>query len=84
MYDANEALSTAFAATQTALSGAALSENDQSALADYASAFAGAQKMIDENAYNGTVRDFTDKTLEAFPASVLAPVFGVEAPKTYN
>lgn len=83
MYDANEALSTAFAAVQTALSTSDLAVNDQSALADYATAFAGAQKMIDESTYNSAAQDFI-RSADAFPANVLAALSGVELPELYQ
>lgn len=83
MYDANEDLQSAFDSAFTALGGYALTASESDALNDYQVDFAGAQKMIDASEYNSTVLAFERTTLSRFPASLLAPLAGVEAPVLY-
>ena len=84
MYDANEALQTAFDTALAALNAQTLSAGDQSAVSDYETAFSGAQKMIDENGYNELTRAFLQKTYDVFPARLLASLTGVDAPELFE
>ncbi len=83
MYDANAQLQSAFDAAVAALSVRELTDSESSAMEDYVTAFAGAQKMIDESNYNAGVLEFERSTLNKFPASLLAPIVGVEGPELF-
>lgn len=84
MYGANNALQQAFDKAAAAVAGYDLTSSESDALNDYTISFAGAQKMIDKSGYNTVVLDFTRTTYEKFPANLLAPLVGVEAPELFD
>ena len=84
MYDGNQALQTAFDKASAALLKLRLTKNEKDALEDYQTAFAGAQKMIDEADYNGAVLEFRRKVFDKFPASLLAPIVGLDGPELFD
>lgn len=84
MYAANSRLQDAFDTAVTAVSAYTLSASESDALNDYTITFAGAQKMIDESSYNSDVLAFLRTTYNKFPAIILAPLVGVEAPELFD
>lgn len=83
MSEANTALGEAFTMASAALGQYQLTGTESSAVASYETAFSGAQKMIDESSYNSTVQSFLSGTYNRFPASVLAPLVGLEPPERF-
>lgn len=84
MYDANSDLENAFDEAVSALSGYTLSTLESDALNDYTITFDGAQRMIDQNAYNSGVLEFMRSTYNKFPAVLLASLLGIDAPEMYD
>jgi hypothetical protein len=83
MYGANSTLQQAFDTAAASAAGYDLTSSESDALNDYTINFAGAQKMIDKSGYNTSVLDFTSTTYDKFPANLLAPLVGVEAPELF-
>jgi len=84
MYAANSELETAFTEAVSVLSGYTLSSSESDALNDYTITFDGAQRMIDQNAYNSDVLEFMRTTYNKFPAALLTSLLGIEAPELYD
>ena len=84
MYKANTALQTAYEAFVYAAQDAGLSARDQKGVDSYADTLSGAQNVIAAAGYNESVREFERKTLSRFPAGLLAPIAGVDAPVLFE
>lgn len=84
MYRANAALQTAYEAFVYAAQDAGLSAREQKGLDAYADTLGGAQSVIASAGYNESVREFERKTLGRFPAGLLAPIAGVDAPVLFE
>ena len=84
MYKANTALQTAYEAFVYAAQNAGLSTRDQKGVDSYADTLSGAQNVIAAAGYNESVREFERKTLSRFPAGLLAPIAGVDAPVLFE
>ena len=84
MYKANAQLQTACDAFLTAAGNASLSSRDSDGVEQYRSTLNGAQSVIAEAGYNESVRAFQRSHLERFPASLLAPLAGIEPPVLFE
>lgn len=81
---ANEDLNEEFTNAMRRLEELELSEDERELVDEYATAFNGAQKMIDENSYNSEVLDFMRSTYNKFPTRELAEFAGVYPPETFS
>lgn len=84
MYDANKSLETAFDSAAAVLAACELDSGEIDAMNSYIESFDGAQKMIDRSSYNSTVLEFVRTVYNKFPASLLAPVAGVDSPELFE
>lgn len=84
MYQANCELEQAAAAFDQAVANVRLTELDGKNYPDFRNEFSGAQRHLEDCAYNRNVITLREDVLERFPASVLAPLVGVEAPPMFE
>ncbi len=83
MFDLNETLSKDFIACREALEP--LTEGKaHNALGEYQSAMDEAQKVIDVSGYNNAIREFGQKVLNRFPASLLKGLVKEKAPALWE
>jgi len=83
IYDANAELELKFQTLYKLLVKEDLDETDQRAVESYANTFNGAQRMIESSDYNEQVKAFHQKTLDRWPASMLAEIFDLDLPEYY-
>lgn len=79
----NQELNTVFEAALATARDCALSSSERESVESYATAFAGAQKMISESSYNSRVIELKRGVLDKFPANILAPIAGVTEPELF-
>lgn len=84
MYEADQALITAFAMAEVALIDVRLSDSEEDAVNDYVLAFEGATNMISYNDYNSCIIEFYESTYSTFPTNILADLVGLEPPSLYS
>ena len=81
---ANDSLNDAFVSAMNTLDAQELTDEERSLVDEYAEAFNGAQKMIDQNSYNSEVLEFMRSTYNKFPTRELAEFAGVYPPETFS
>ena len=84
MYRANTALQSAYEAFVYAAQDAGLTTRELQGLDSYVDTLSGAQSVIASAGYNESVREFNRKTFDRFPAGLLAPIAGVDAPVLFE
>lgn len=80
-FNANSRLEMAWNLVYSDLEGANISEKDATNAKAYAEDLTGSQRAISSNGYNGVVDNFYNRTLTAFPVSILRhAVFFTDGP----